>query len=113
MSDPNITPVRIKAPHGAKTTEIQWADGHRCVYPNTLLRGYCPCAGCQGHSGETRFIEGGNSELRDLQPVGNYALKFVWADGHETGLYSFRHLRSLCDKPECEHHAPSADASES
>lgn len=98
MTSLTQTPTNIKAPHGASHTEVSWADGHTCVYPNSILRGYCPCAHCQGHGGTIEFVPGGNSELRDLQPVGNYALKLTWGDGHDTGLYSFRYLRELCDK---------------
>ena len=55
--DPRFKPVAIRSPRGGRTTEIDWADGHKGVYPHAMLRGYCPCAGCQGHSGEIRFIE--------------------------------------------------------
>lgn len=92
---PEHTPTSIKAPHGATTTEIAWGDGVRCVYPNAILRGYCPCAHCQGHGGTIEFIPGGNSDLREIEPVGFYALKLVWGDGHETGLYTFEYLRKL------------------
>jgi len=37
----------------------------------------------------------------DLEPVGNYALRFTWGDGHNTGIYSFDLLRSLCPCREC------------
>ena len=37
-------------------------------------------------------------EIKDLTIVGRYALNFRWSDGHETGIYSFRYLRELCDK---------------
>ncbi len=94
---PEHTPTFIKAPHGSATTEITWADGVRCTYPNTLLRGYCPCAQCQGHGGTIEFVPGQNSELRDLETVGHYALKLVWGDGHETGLYTFEYLRALAE----------------
>jgi DUF971 family protein len=94
------TPTHIAAPHGSKVTKITWADGKRYVYPNELLRGLCPCAHCQGHSGEIQFVPGGNSELRQLEPVGHYALKLVWGDGHETGIYSFTYLRELADRDE-------------
>ena len=108
MTKQTQQPTRIHAPHGATTTEISWDDGTRIRYPNHILRGYCPCAHCQGHSGDVKYIEGGNSELRDLELVGNYALKLVWGDGHNTGLYSFRHLRQLGENPACEIlHGPS------
>ena len=87
----------VKAPHGASTLEITWGDGHVCSYPHRILRGYCPCAGCQGHSGTLSFIPGGNLELREIERVGNYALSFGWGDGHATGIYTFRYLRALCE----------------
>jgi DUF971 family protein len=61
------------------------------------LRGYCPCAGCQGHGGSIEFQPPSNLELRDIEKVGNYALTLVWGDGHGSGIYSFRFLRGLGD----------------
>jgi DUF971 family protein len=90
-------PTRVKAPHGASTLEITWADGHHSAFPHELLRGYCPCASCQGHSGTIKFQAGHNLELRELEQVGNYALSFRWGDGHDAGIYTFRYLRSLGD----------------
>jgi DUF971 family protein len=96
------TPTSIKAPHGAANTEIVWADGTRCVYPNVILRGLCPCATCQGHGGTIEFISGGDARLRDLETVGHYALKLVWGDGHDTGIYTFAYLRELAERDEVE-----------
>ncbi|MBP6831295.1 MAG: DUF971 domain-containing protein, partial [Deltaproteobacteria bacterium] len=48
----------VRAPRGAAVLEIDWADGHTSVLPNDFVRGYCPCAGCQGHTGEINFIPG-------------------------------------------------------
>jgi DUF971 family protein len=88
-------PTAVKAPHGAQVFEVTWADGAKHSYPHEILRGYCPCAGCQGHSGEIRFQEGGNQELREIERVGNYALSFTWGDSHSSGIYTFRYLRTL------------------
>ncbi|HEY4157996.1 MAG TPA: DUF971 domain-containing protein [Polyangiaceae bacterium] len=93
--EPRIQPTGVKAPHGSLVLEISWADGHKNAYPHEILRGYCPCAGCQGHAGTISFLEGGNLELREIERVGNYALSFTWGDSHSTGIYSFRFLRSL------------------
>jgi DUF971 family protein len=82
--------------------EIDWADGHRGLYPHEVLRGFCPCAHCQGHDGPIRFQPGGNLELREIEEVGNYALRLTWADGHATGIYSFRYLRELCGCRSCQ-----------
>lgn len=94
-------PIELRAPRGARVMEIDWEDGHRSVYTHELLRGFCPCAHCQGHEGPVEFVEGGDLELTDIQPVGNYALRLVWRDGHETGIYSHRFLRSLCACSSC------------
>jgi len=94
-------PIELRAPRGARVMEIDWADGHLGVYPHDLLRGFCPCASCQGHQGPIRYVEGSNLELTDIQQVGNYALRLVWADGHQTGIYSYRYLRSLCACSSC------------
>ncbi len=111
MVDPRTTPTNVRAPRNARVMHIAWADGHDGVYPHDILRGYCPCAGCQGHSGtirfipggelEPRFLPGGDLELREIEQVGNYALRFTWGDGHETGIYTFRYLRSLCRCDAC------------
>lgn len=97
MSRPEQTPIGIRAPHGSSHFEVSWADGSRSSISNRVLRGYCPCAGCQGHGGSIQFVADHDSELRDIAPVGNYALKLTWGDGHASGLYSFEYLRRLCD----------------
>ena len=102
MSDDlKTTPTSVKAPHGARVMEIQWADGHKAILPHEILRGYCPCALCQGHGGQIKYVPGGDLDLRDIQQVGNYALQFTWGDRHDTGIYTFRYLRSLCQCDEC------------
>ena len=99
--DDALTPVEIRAPRGARVLEIDWADGHTSVHPHRWLRGFCPCASCQGHHGPIRYREAGEPLLLDLSEVGNYALQLHWADGHDTGIYSFDFLRRLCACPRC------------
>jgi len=96
-ADPRVTPTGVKAPHGAHVFEMTWADGKAFRLSHRILRGYCPCAGCQGHSGRTRFIDAGDPELREVRQVGNYALELVWGDGHATGIYTFAFLRRLSE----------------
>jgi DUF971 family protein len=110
-TDPKLKCRAVRSPRGGRVTEIDWGDGHKSLYPHEILRGYCPCAGCQGHSGTIAFIvaEGIALELEDIETVGNYALSFKWFDGHSSGLYSFAYLRALCQCQECktESHAGS------
>ena len=96
-----MVPTEVRAPRGADAVEIDWADGHRSRYPNALLRGYCPCAGCQGHSGTIAWVDPGNTELAEIAEVGNYGLGLSWGDGHATGIYTYRYLRELCACERC------------
>lgn len=77
--------------------EIDWGDGYAGRISHALLRGFCPCAECQGHDGPIRYVEGGSLELDAIEEVGQYAVQLAWGDGHRTGIYSFRHLRRLCE----------------
>lgn len=114
MSDPRIKCVAVRSPRGARTTEIDWADGHKGVYPHEILRGYCPCAGCQGHSGAIAFQRSTDAQqqLDEIEPAGSYALQLTWFDGHDGGLYSYRYLRALCWCAECRPGAAKDDRGE-
>ena len=106
--------VAVRSPRGGRHTEIDWGDGHKGQYPHAILRGYCPCAGCQGHSGTIRFVETADhqQEIDTIEPVGNYALQFRWFDGHDSGLYSYRYLRALCFCEVCRPGAAQAERGE-
>ncbi|MDD9938846.1 MAG: DUF971 domain-containing protein [Myxococcales bacterium] len=103
MGDPRYIPIEVRAPRGADVTEVLFDDGHTAVLPHQVLRGFCPCASCQGHSGGVRFVADGDRDLIEIGEVGNYALRLTWGDGHSTGIYSFRFLRQLCACSECCH----------
>lgn len=103
-SDATFRCKAVRSPRGATVTEIDWGDGHKGILPHEILRGYCPCAGCQGHEGSIRFIyptSHNQTELDTIEAVGNYALQLRWFDGHRSGIYSFKYLRALCQCPEC------------
>ncbi len=90
-----VEPVEIRFSSKAEPLAVSWSDGQVSQYPLDQLRGFCPCATCQGHQGPIEFVEGGNTELVDVAEVGNYAVRLQWADGHNTGIYSFSYLREL------------------
>jgi DUF971 family protein len=98
-----LSPVEILAPEGARVLEIAWSDGSRSVVAHRVLRGFCPCAVCQGHQGPVQWVDGTDAlapaalELVDLFEVGSYALGLAWGDGHRTGIYRFNFLRVLAD----------------
>jgi DUF971 family protein len=94
-----VMPIELRAPTGARTLEIDWSDGVTTRYPHRILRAFCPCAHCQGHQGPIRWNDQdpGDAalELTDIEEVGNYAVRLIWADGHGSGIFSFRFLREL------------------
>jgi len=61
-----------------------------------------PFDSSRGGELEARYKPGGDLEMRNIEQVGNYALRFDWGDSHSTGIYTFRYLRSLCQCPECQ-----------
>src|SRR5713101_9684217 len=95
-------PILVTPIEEEKLLRILWDDDQLGDYPFAYLRGWCPCAVCQGHGGERHFVHVENPQLVSLTTVGNYALNPAWSDGHQTGIYTFEHLRSLCACSECE-----------
>ena len=81
---------------------VRWNDGVESYFPLELLRRACPCAACGGEPdvlGNVMRPEVSYTEksfmLAGFGMVGGYALQPRWADGHDTGLYSFQYLRRL------------------
>lgn len=84
---------------------ITWSDGHKGVYPVRHLRQNCPCAACVDEwTGERRLQPGSIPLLillEDIEPVGLYAFRIKWSDGHDTGIYSYTSLRTMCQCDVC------------
>jgi DUF971 family protein len=85
---------------------VDWADGQTSLLPLVLLRKNCPCATCRDQRDATTSAQGRSltilpagidraTVLGDAKLVGNYALQITWGDGHSTGIFDFRLLRSL------------------
>jgi DUF971 family protein len=86
----------IKIENENKRVLVQWADGHTSVYPISRLRGYCPCAECQGHGvGGLRYIDNGAAAIFAAELVGRYAINFKFGDAHDTGIFRWDMLRKL------------------
>ena len=87
---------------------IAWDDGHQGRISLHTLRDNCPCAGCQGETDLLKTYKPesvpdklGKYKLVGAQQVGSYALAASWADGHQTGIYTWETLRSLCECDIC------------
>jgi DUF971 family protein len=100
---PAVEPREIMQ-EGDAGLRITWADGRECRFNAAGLRRSCPCAQCVNEWTGQRVLkpEAVSDELSisDIAIVGRYALNFRWSDGHETGIYSFRYLRELCEGQE-------------
>ena len=94
-------PTEINYSKAMGIVRISWNDGHVGEYAAEYLRGHCPCALCQGHGPERKFISAPNAQIEEIQAVGNYAVEFTWHDGHSTGIYSYDYLRALCPCASC------------
>ena len=100
---PEVSPTEVRRLPEEGRLRITWSDGHVGEYDYGYLRGYCPCAGCQGHTADAIRYHRPPGEVTpvSIQPVGNYALSIHWSDGHSTGIYRFDFLRRLCPCPAC------------
>ena len=84
-----------------KELAIKWDDGQESFISLEKLRRGCPCAACQGetdilgklHQGPEPRLSPSSFQLKQIIPVGGYAIQPVWADGHATGIYSFEYLK--------------------
>lgn len=95
MSSSYLTEVR-RLPD-VRRLRLTWDDGHQVEYDYQYLRGFCPCASCQGHGAtQIRYYPPETPvEVTSIEPVGNYGLSIVFSDGHGTGIYRFDFLREI------------------
>ncbi len=82
-----------------KELGIEWNDGSTYQYPFAMLRLACPCANCIDEWTRERKINEQNIpkdlDIKDISPVGHYAIQIIWQDGHNTGIYPFALLNEL------------------
>ena len=83
-----------------RVLRVDWEDGAATEYGFEELRRACPCAMCAGEGGfrgtmnATTPLSERQLTLEDVQPVGRYGLAPRWGDGHSTGIYTFKMLRT-------------------
>lgn len=76
---------------------VTFTDGTVGLLPAEFLRVVSPSAEVQGHSPSERKLVPGKRDvtIRAIEPVGNYAVRLVFSDGHNTGLYSWQYLHEI------------------
>jgi len=112
LSGDAIRPAKVRIDKtGGTGMTIEWRDGHTSHWSFAWLRAACPCATCHEAREAERRAPGiakpkpqsllpmyeAPPRPNDVEPVGKYALRFKWNDGHEAGLYSWDYLRNVCD----------------
>jgi DUF971 family protein len=106
--------VRVNVTTGSGM-EIDWSDGHQSRYSFQYLRDNCPCAMCDDEREKSGSVIGQPKKAapgalplykdparpQKVEPVGKYAISFVWNDGHQSGIYTWDFLRTYCPCEAC------------
>ncbi|HSG89862.1 MAG TPA: DUF971 domain-containing protein [Pseudomonadales bacterium] len=90
-------PTSIRLRRKSRVLELAWEDGTEVAIPCELLRVYSPSAEVRGHGEGQRILQTGKKHVNidAVEPVGNYAVRLVFDDGHDTGIYTWAFLHDL------------------
>jgi DUF971 family protein len=90
-------PTEIRLDRAARVLHVSFDDGERYALPAEYLRVESPSAEVQGHSPSQKTILGGKQKvgIGAVEPVGHYAVRLTFDDGHDTGIFSWDYLREL------------------
>lgn len=100
-----IRPTSVTADRQSRVLTINWSDGREGRYSFAGLRAICPCVQCRG--GHANMGQPADKlllaksvddqlNLEAANPVGAYAVQFVWNDGHDSGIYTWDYLYEAC-----------------
>lgn len=94
----NLVPVALEKTN-ERTLKISWSDATYNEYDVRKLRYNCTCAKCVNEWNGERIITlesiPKNMKPLKIDSVGNYAIKITWADGHDSGIYSYNSLKNV------------------
>ncbi len=92
-----VTATEIKVRKRSRVLEVAFDDGSRYELPFEYLRVFSPSAEVRGHGPGQEVLQIGkeNVAVLSVEPVGAYAVKLVFSDGHDTGLYTWGYLHEL------------------
>jgi DUF971 family protein len=92
-------PTEIRLKKDRRALAVRFDDGVAHALPAEILRVMSPSAEVQGHSPEQRQTVGGKKDvlIAAVAPVGNYAVRLTFDDGHNTGIFTWSYLRKLGD----------------
>jgi DUF971 family protein len=92
-----IVATEIKLRKRSRLLEVAFADGSRFELPFEYLRVHSPSAELRGHGGGETLLIGGKQDvdIQAVEPIGHYAVRLLFDDGHNTGLYTWKYLYEL------------------
>lgn len=90
-------PIDIRLHQVSRLLEIKFDNNTECMLSTEFLRVYSPSAEVRGHGAGQETLQIGKEDVNisAIEPVGNYAVKLVFTDGHDTGLYSWDYLYEM------------------
>ncbi len=90
-------PVAINLKKQSRVLQLEYEDGQQFELGFEFLRVHSPSAEVKGHGPGTEVLQSGKQEvgITAIEPVGNYAIKLVFDDGHDSGLYTWAYLHEL------------------
>ncbi|HEX8739509.1 MAG TPA: DUF971 domain-containing protein [Casimicrobiaceae bacterium] len=90
-------PTEIKLHQASRVLEITFDDGKSFRFPYEFLRVYSPSAEVRGHGPGQEVLQAGKRDvtIANVEPVGHYALRPRFSDGHDSGIYSWDYLYAL------------------
>ena len=93
-------PTEIKLHQASHVLEITFSDGRNFRLPYEFLRVSSPSAEVRGHGPGQETLQTGKRDvtITSIEPVGHYALRPTFSDGHSTGIYSWEYLHDLCER---------------
>lgn len=102
MSSSSPSPTNLTVHQASRVLEVSFDDGSTFRLPFELLRVYSPSAEVQGHGPGQEVLQTGKREVSivEISPVGHYAVKPVFSDGHESGIFSWSYLHQLGSQQE-------------
>ena len=98
-SDARPWPTELRLKRAEKLLEIDFDDGQSFRLPAEFLRVESPSAEVKGHGGPKQIVAGRRHvAIRELESVGNYAVRLLFDDGHGSGIYSWSYLYELGER---------------
>jgi len=93
----DLTPTEIRLKKGAQCLSVSFSDDSRFDLPAEYLRVYSPSAEVKGHGPGQEVLQKGKEDvtITGIEPVGHYAVRLLFDDGHNTGLYTWKYLHEL------------------